>query len=56
MHSFLHKEMSTSIQMKKKFNHEDANYYNFFKLDYYKLDAFNQLGNLPDAYYVKDQK
>lgn len=48
--------MSTNIQMKEEFNYKDADFYDFFKLDYYKLDAFNQLDNPPDAYYVKDPK
>ncbi len=46
--------MGTNNQIEEEFNHEDANYYDFLELDYYKPNAFNQPDNLPDAYHVEN--
>lgn len=48
--------MDIDSQIKGKYNYENANYYDFAKLDYYELDAFNQPDNLLDTYYIKDFK
>ena len=41
-------------QLHKKYNHENANYYNFPKLDYNKPNAFNQPNNLSKAFCIQD--
>ncbi len=46
--------MSTYSQIKKEFNHEDTNYYDSPKLDYYEPDAFNQSNRPLDVYHVED--
>lgn len=52
----MHEEIDINNQIKEEFNHEDTNYYNFFELDYYELDTFNQPDNPPNAYHVEDPK
>lgn len=39
-----------------KYDYKDINYNDSPELDYYKLDAFNQSNNLPDAYYIQNPK
>lgn len=56
MHAFLYEKMDIDSQIKGKYNYENANYYDFARLDYYELDAFNQPDNLLDTYHIQDSK
>lgn len=52
----MHKKIGKSIdnQKYKKYNYENANYYDFFKLDYYELNAFNQSNDLLKIFYIQN--
>lgn len=41
MLAFLNKKMYTNNQIEKKFDYQNTNYYDFIKLNYYKLKVFN---------------
>ncbi len=48
--------MGINSQIEEEFNHEHANNYISFELDYYESDALNQPDNSFNAYHIKDQK
>lgn len=52
----MHKKIDENIdnQIEGKYNYKNANYYNFFELDYYKLYIFNQLDNLSNVFHIQN--
>lgn len=45
---------SMDSQKYKEYNYKNANSYDFFKLDYYKPDAFNQSDDLLEAFHIQN--
>lgn len=52
----MHKKIGKNIdsQKYKKYNYKNTNYYNFFELDYYKPNAFNQSDDLLKIFQIQN--